>query len=592
VRPVVGSDRAVVGAFLALILLLVPLAHGPLARSAYIQDDRLAVEANPIVERGDLAEIVSTNYWQGVEGADRTLYRPTVIASFALERRLIGRADARLAHGVNVALHTAASLALLWLARRLGARPLVAGISAALFGVLPIHVEAVAGIVGRAEILAAGLSFAALALGVRAFDRGASTSRRRLAAWAAGALVLLALGAKEVALATPVLLLALAALAPRGPEGPLARAIDRATALAPTVLAGVIYVVLRVRATGAVAGLQEVHPFDNPLAALDGLERAATALALVPRYLGLLTVPVGLSADYSGPAVPTESTLLAVRPLLGLALLAALVGLLLAPFFRPRPSVRLAGFASLLFLAPYLIVGNLLFDIGAAIAERLVYMPSAGVCLLGGLLLGGAIEHGGPRPRLRSGLAALASLGLVAAFALLTWTRCADWRDEETLFSAATRVRAASPRALLILARIASERGQLAPALDALDRALEAYPPFVAAWLERGSLLGRLGRIEEARDSFRRAVEFGPLQPSGHLNLGIAESRLGHAGAAQRALRKALALDPTLDRAWAQLGNLALARGDRAQAAHDYRRAIALGRTDLEPRLAEALAPP
>ena len=592
-RRAFDPDRVVVGAFLALIVLIVPLAHLPLGRSAYIQDDRLAVEANPIVERGDLGQIVATTYWEGVEGADRSLYRPTVIATFALERRIVGRPDPRVAHAANVALHGATTLALLALLRRLGARPLVAGVSALLFAVHPLHVEAVAGIVGRAEILAAGLSFAALALAVRAVDGRASGGRRRVAAWAAGLLVFLALGAKEVALATPLLMLALVACSPSAPAGRrFAGAIDRAAAFAPTALAGMLYVVLRVRATGAVAGLQDVHPFDNPLAALDGFERAWTALAIVPRYVGLLAVPVGLTADYAGPAVPIERTLLAARPLLGLAILGALVGLLLAPLFRPGATARLVAWASLLFLAPYAIVGNLLFDIGAVIAERLVYLPSAGFCLFGGLVLGAAIERSAPQHALRSRLATLAAGALVAGFALKTWARCQDWRDEETLFRAATRARAASPRALLILGQIESRRGELQAALASLDRAVAAYPPFVAAWLERGSVLGRLERIAEARESFRRAVEFGPLHPLAHLDLGIAESRLGHPEAAERALRKALVHDATLDRAWAQLGNLALARGDRAEAARDYRRAIALGRRDLEPRLAEALAEP
>ena len=586
-------DRVVLGVFAAMVLLLVPIAHLPLARSAYIQDDRLAVEANPIVARANPIEILSTNYWEGVEGADETLYRPTVIGTFALERRLVGRPDPRVAHAVNVALHAAASLALLALLLRAGARPVVSGIATLLFSVHPIHVEAVGGIVGRAEILAAGSSFAALALAIRALDRRASDGRRRLAAWAAGLLVLLALGAKEVALATPVLMLALAALAPKGPRDSWrATLVDRAVALMPTVAAVATYGLLRIRATATLAGLQEVHPFDNPLVALDGLERAPTALAIVGRYAGLLVAPFGLSADYSGQAVPLEATLLAFRPLLGLAILVGLGVLLALPLLRPSSSSRLLCFSSLLFLAPYLIVGNLFFDIGAVMAERLLYMPSAGFCAFAGLLLGGAIERGANAPGLRPRLATFAAGTLVAGLALQTWARCHDWRDEETLFRAATSVRAASPRALLILGRIEAQRGELSAALDSLDRAVAAYPALFAAWLERGSVLGQLGRIVEARDAFARAVEHGPLHPMGHLNLGIAESRLNRPDAAERALRKALLHDPRLDKAWAQLGNLALARGDRDRAVSCYRRAIGLGRRDLEPRLAEALALP
>ncbi len=582
------------GLLAAAIVVLAVLSHLPLGRSDYIQDDRLAVEANPIVARGDLREIFSSTYWEGAHGADESLYRPVTIASFALERRIVGGPDPRVAHGVNVALHVAATLALLALLRRLAAPLGVRAVAALTFAVHPVHVEAVAGIVGRAEILATGLSLAALAAFSWTFaDVDGSDPdppgplRQRAAAWLTALCVFLALGAKEVAIATPLLLVALDTLFRPAGRG-RAAAIDRAAALAPTLLAVVSYAALRIAATGTVSGLQEVHPFDNPLAALDGSVRAATALALVPRFLGLLALPSGLTADYTGPAIPVETSLFAPFPLAGLAMLTLLAALAARGFVRPSRLTRLAALGSLTLLLPYAIVGNLLFDIGAAIAERLLYFPSAGFCLLVGLVLG--TTRNDAETRLPRRLAPLAALALIVTFGFETWARCTDWRNEETLFRAATSVRAASPRAQLILARVESERGHLPAALAALDQSLAAYPSFVAAWLERGVVLGRLGRIEEAAASFRRAVEYGPLHPMAHLNLGIAESRLGHPAAAARSLRKALVLDPLLDKAWASLGHIALARGEPQRAAEAYRRAIALGRADLEPRLAEALA--
>lgn len=591
------SDRIAVTAIVAAIVLLAATAHLPLRRSDYIQDDRLAVEANPIVARGNLREIFATTYWEGAEGADESLYRPVTIATFALERRITGRPDPRVSHAGNVALHVAASIALVLLLRRLGASGFVAGASGLTFAVHPVHVEAVAGIVGRAEILAAGLSLAALAVFTASGDRldespaeATGPARRRAAAWLTALLVFLALGAKEVAIVTPLLLVAMELLFRPASARGRTFLIDRAAALAPTALAVVIYAILRIGATGRLAGLQDVHPFDNPLVALDGVDRVATALALVPRFLGLLAVPLGLTADYSGPAIPVEHSLLSPLPLAGIALLAALAALALLGFVGRGRTPRLTAFAALLLGLPYLIVGNLLFDVGAVVAERLLYFPSAGFCVLLAVVLGGAARGAADAPALRSRLAWLAAATLIAGFALRTWARCEEWRDEETLFRAATRIRAASPRAQLILGRIESRRGDLPAALAALDEAVSAYPPFVAGWLERGAVLGQLGRIDEAAAAFRRAVENGPLHPVAHLNLGIAESRLGQGAAAERSLRKALVLDPLLDKAWASLGHLGLARGDSARAAEAYRRAIALGRNDLEPRLREALA--
>lgn len=583
-----------------LVGLLVLVSHLPLRFADYVQDDHLAVEGNLIVERGRLAEIYSSSYWEGASGDDRTLYRPTAILSYAWERRLTGEPNPFVAHTVNVALHMATTILLIVLARRLGASGLGATACGLFFSAHPAHVEAVANIVGRAEILAAGFSFLALLLlsftGDWGSTRGPSTGLRRAASWASAACVFLALGAKEVALATPLLMLAMEWLFRPAADG-RGRAwyIDRATALAPTGLALLVYLTLRTRALEMLASLQPAHPMDNLLVDLHGVERLATGLGLVVRYAGLLLFPVSLSADYSGPVIAAETSLAAPRPLAGLAILAACAALAAIPLIRrardttPESSgggATVASFAALLFLLPYLIISNLPFRIGTVLGERLIYLPSAGFCLFLGFMIGRFTGDLAARPAEQRRRLALAIVGvLVAAYGTRTWARCLDWRDDETLFTAAIQARPLSPRAHFIVGKIEGGRGELDSAHRRLDRTLELFPAHSAALFEKGVLYAQSNRFDDAEAMFRRTLSISPSFADAQYNHGAALRRLRRVDEAERALRKAVLWNPELSRAWAELGNLHLDAREWAWAAEAYRRAIALGRNDLRSRL-------
>lgn len=591
---IASLNRRVTIATIVLVCLLVAIAHAPLRHSEYIQDDHLAVEDNIIVERGDVLEIFSTSYWEGAEGNDRTLYRPVAILSFALERTLTVEPNALVSQVVNVLLHLAASLSLLLLVRRLGADGFASSAAVLLFCIHPIHVEAVGGIVGRAEILAALFSF--LALWLMSHTGSSSSVRSRMASWGAAICLFAALGSKEVALATPLMLAAVALLFSGHRESRGASWwIDRAAALAPSLLASMLFVALRIRALEFLFYLQETHPADNPLVLMSGVERAATALGLLARYSKLLLFPVGLSADYSGAVIEAEGAMLALRPVIGTLVLLGCLALLLRPLSRRGRNGRalLWSFSAFLFLAPYLIVGNLLFEVGTIFAERLAYLPSAGFCLMMGLLLSRFARRttrGSAGGSFRLALLALAAL--VGGFTVSTWARCLDWHNDESLFTSAMRVQPDSPRAHYIVGKLHGDRGADENALRLLERTIELYPAHAAAWSEMGVIRGRRGEYERAAEIFREVLRIAPENATAHLNLGIALHSQGRLEEAERSLLKAVMWDAFEAKSWAELGNVRLELGKPSQAAEAYRRAVALGRRDVVERLrlAEGLA--
>ncbi len=590
-----AAARAAIAA--AAIVLAAVVSHAPLRHAGYVQDDHLAVEGNTAVARGQLDAIFAGSYWEGARGDDRTLYRPVTILSFAIERKLTGEPDPFVSHLVNVLLHALAALALAALARRIGASDLAAAGAGLLFALHPVLTEAVANVVGRAEILAALLTLSALlaysATGAWETAGGAPPSpvrvgRARMAAWGSAALVFLALGSKETAIAGVGLLLVLDLLfRPRPREAARAILVDRAAALAPVALAVALHLILRVRALQGLILAQTVPAVDNPLVRLDGIERLATSLSIAARYARLILLPVRLSADYSGNVIAAESSVFSPRPLAGLLFLAAWVLLALLPVLvalRRRGTVTAApllprqlALCAALFLLPYLVVGNLLFPVGAGMAERFLYLPSTGFCLLLAVLMGRLFEGEiafvpASLSQLRR-LVGLAFALLLAGFAIRTASRCVEWRSDRTIFEAAARVNPESPRAHYIVATLDAREGKTAEALDRIELALRLWPDYLPGWVQKGVLLGQLGDIAGAEAACREATRVGPSYGRGHSNLGLALHRLGRLADAERSLRKAVLWDASLDQAWAELGNVLFEQRRYARAADAYARA-------------------
>lgn len=558
---------------LAAVAIASVIPYLPVASGDFVQDDHSIVEQNPVVRHGGIAAIFGTDYWSGgAPGGASGLYRPVTILSFAIERGADGGVNPAGAHRVNIFLHALTSLLLVLLARRVGASWPAATAAGLLFAVHPVHAGAVSGLVGRAEVLAALFTLGALLAHTAAGPWcGARRPGVELAApWLSALLVFLALGSKETAIAAPFLMLSMDALF-RSPERGLAGSWWRARiqALAPTALAVVAFVALRGRVLGSVLAVQKPMQSDNPLVVLHGAERIGTAFGLAARAAGLLAYPARLTPDYSGTTIPKESGPWAPLSVAGILFLAALAAIALIPLWSRAtralsspvlgPPLRRAAFAATLFLLPYLVVGNLLVTIGVIFAERLLYLPSIGFCLLVPSLAESALaarRSRGPLPLpLAATLVALLALATVGG-AVRTALASAEWRSDERLWEAAARSTPESPRAQFTLGKIRADQGRDAEAYDLFDRATSLWPYFSSAWYEKGVILARRGDLPRAEEALRKAAEQNPRS----------------------------------DRFAEALGNLFFDAGRFREAADAYRRAVALGRSDLAAREREARA--
>jgi len=350
-------------------------------------DDNQIVRFNTLVlQFSGVGRAFVSPYWPPVIGGG--LYRPLPLASYAIDWQLGGAAW--WFHVVNVAWHAGASVAVAWLARRWSGEraALAAGL---VFAVHPVHVEAVANIIGRAELMAA--LFAILAVYVAlAHDR----------LWWSAAALAAGLLSKENAVVAPALIAWgwMVGLAPRPSQRRMAAYAGVWVAL------GIMYVVVRWNVLGheLVGRAAPVFFGASPVAA------RLTAVAALADVARLLVFPLTLRVDYS----PAERTLVTTpfdsRFALGLLCVAAWGALLWLAWRRGRRVETFGLGWTAIALFP---VSNLVVPVGVLLAERALYLPSAGLALAAGvwlkdlerrrltLLLGVLVVAGGVRSALR-----------------------------------------------------------------------------------------------------------------------------------------------------------------------------------------------
>ena len=569
----------------ACCALVAALAFGGTLANRPVLDDGWAVLDNPLVRTLDLGGILGAQY--GHAGG-RTLqgpWRPVATLGWALEYAIHGRAPLGY-HLVNVLLHALATALVVLLARRVleaasppgaAAGALGAGI---LFALHPAHVEAVAPIVGRTDLLAAagGLGALLLALGPR-------TPWRLAAAFAA---LLAGMLSKETAAAIPLLYALVAALVPRAagleaPPGLRSREGRRALAAAAgacCVLAAAVAAYLALR-PGTAAAPVESRWFGSypPPVVWNTMTRA------LAEYLRILVFPAALATDF-GYAAKIPFTLhfgaeSAIATAVWVPVLAA--GLLAA---RRAPVLSLAVLWTFAALLPVLNV----VPIGVLMAERLLYLPSVGLCLLGGRLLalaggGAGVAPSGPplAVRLRPATGAAFAIGL-ALLAGRTLARNADWRTPLSLYQAELRTAPLHPVVNNNLAVEYTARGEPRLAIERLDVALAAAPGYWRAWVNRGIALHQLGDGDGALAAFARASLLAPGEASPLYFAGWALAERGECPRALEALERAERLQPEDPRTLLAAAGCLSRLGRVEEARAKLRRAAALDPRDPEPR--------
>jgi tetratricopeptide (TPR) repeat protein len=428
--------------------------------------------------------------------------------------------DAGRHHLVSLALHAVNTLLLcLALLRLTGARWRSFTV-AALFAVHPLHVESVAWIAERKDLLSA-LFFLLALVAYDGYARRPSLPRYLgLCGW-----FCLALLAKPMVVTLPFVLLLLDSW-PLGRGGVGGRSfaallLEKVPLFALSAASAVV-TVLAQRQGEAIGTLQSYS-------AVVRLENAAVSYA---RYLGKTLWPSPLSAFYRHPggAIPAVQV--------GGALLLLLAATALALALARRRGYVPVGW---LWFGGMLVPVIGILQVGSqAMADRYTYLPLVGVFLL--LAWGGADLAA--RLRFPRGGLALAVAAALAALMAISWRQVGYWRDDIALFGHAVAVDPDNGLARNNLGHALNKRWRFREAEEQFREALRVYPDFYDALNNLGLVLSNLGRPREAIPVLQHAIRVKPRAAEAYVTLGLVFVGQRDRGAALGAYQALRAVDP------------------------------------------------
>lgn len=500
---------------LAFALYYVGLKYG------YVLDDEMTYWKNEYVQKGfaGIRQIFSTDSFMGYFKEQKFLleggrYRPLSLATFAMEVEFFGPNKPAAGHFFNVLLYGLTGILIYRIL--LGLFPVREGgrwyfslpfIASTLFILHPLHVECVANIKGRDEILALLGGLGALWATLKYFDTKAWW-------WLALSAILLLFGmfAKENALT-------FVAVIPLTVWFFTRVSIERALlATLPLLAAALIFIWARYAALGYLLDPGKISGSDimnNPFYGMTGQEEMATIFLTLGWYIKLLFVPHPLTIDYYPYHVPKVSWS-DWRALLGLIMTVGM-GLWALWDIRKR---SIPAYAILYYLLTLSIVSNLFVSVGTFMNERFLYMPSLGFCILAGWFFARKLpELIKEKPDVAYPLGMIV-FGIIAGLmAYRVITRIPDWQSGFTLNRAAVQVSEGSARSHCFYAtglyeekyvpsKDPAERKRLVEEMEYhVKRSLEINPTYGAALIMKFNVAAARFDIDHQLDKFFHVAE-------------------------------------------------------------------------------------
>ena len=554
--PSGGFSRQDVLALVALGLLVVVCYLPAMLWGSFVWDDDLCIEVDPVRDVSGLWQIWFAPSAIEEEGH----YWPLVYTTFWLEHKLWGF-DPTGYHIVNVLLHLANTLLLWHLLRRL----VVPGawVVAAVFALHPLHVESVAWVIERKDVLS-GLFYLAAVLAYMRFVEQPSRGRY------AGALALYAAGmlSKSIVVTLPVALL----IWHWWKQGRVTSA--ELLRVVPFFAVGLVI------AVGDLSFYQSVEPLSLGYSLAERTLIAARALWF---YAGKLLWPTNLAVVY-----PLWDIRVA-DPLAWGYLIAAVALAVALWHFRPR--IGRGPLAGALFfavtLSPVLGFVDYRYMQYAFVADRFQYLAGIGVMAV---VIGSATFG----VRRLSNLWQKGAMGgaavVLVVLGLLTWRQANIWRDDETLNRHIIALNPQARNAHFNLGKTLYQQGRYEKALAAYRVAAEQAPDDFEIHANLGGILNALGRFKEAEIHLRHVLTLNPQERDARLNLGATLYQQGRYEEALAVTRVAVKQAPNFSQGHSNLGAILNELGRSEEAETHLRRSIALNPQDVDfQRLAEVL---
>jgi tetratricopeptide (TPR) repeat protein len=536
---------------LGCVLIVTAIALQPSLDNGFTNWD----DPQYVTENERLQSIGLRGYWQAVHPVVAGNYHPLTMLTLAWDhQRVLARdasEDARLSarpyHVTNLVLHLGNTILVFVFAYLLGGRRLiVAVVSALFFGVHPLHVEAVAWISARKDVLYAFFYVAALILYLRYKQNG------KIWAYALCLLAFaLSLLSKPAAVVLPVTLLLLDDFLDSPVRYRLL--VEKIPFLLGSIAMGIVTLSAQT-ASGAVS-----H------ASFSFLERCVLAGYGFTTYWIKLVAPVGLSALYPFPQRLSGAHL-------AMAAVAAAIGVVAVWSYRRCKSL----FFAVAFFAVNVALVLQFLPVGSAIvADRYTYVAYIGIFFLAGVGLDRILQRSSTTLRYTAlGLCAAAAI----ACAYASHERSRIWKDTPTLWSdVIERFPDTAFKAYTSRGAHLRQQGEAQSAVADFDRAIAIAPAYYKTYLSRANAYRDLGKqeggeafLKKSLEDLDTAVSLHEADPDIYNSRALTHFYLGHAEAALEDLGSALQHDPTHVDAYKNRARLWLALDRPDQAYRDY----------------------
>lgn len=510
-------------------------------------DDEHYVTTNPHVQQG-LAWASVRWAFTSVGYADN--WHPLTWLSHMLDVQMFGL-EAGGHHLTSLALHVAATLLLFAFLSSATHRTWPSVVVSALFALHPLHVESVAWVAERKDVLSASLGFATLCAYVH-YTRHPSVAKYLMVL----ALFALGLMAKPMLVTLPVLLL----LVDYWPLERLRldvptlrrRVVEKLPLLALTVASALMTVIAQRRAIGSLErfGL---------------LTRLSNAMVACCVYLGQAVWPADLSVLYPYP-----------RPQLGRTLAClALLALLTTAVLRWGRSNKHLIFGWLWYLVSLIPVIGIVQVGSQPHADRYTYVPLVGVFVAVVWAGAAALAHASRSKRI---VAHATGAVILVALAGATRRQIGYWKNGVTLYTRAFDVTQGhlGENAYYNFGNVLLEAGRGGEAVSYFEKALQINPNHARSHVSYGLILSGMGRDEDALGHYAKALQVDPNLAEAHNDLGTSLAKLGRGDEAAAHFTKALAIDPGYGDAHYNFGFLLAGLGRTDEAIVHYRKALEL----------------
>jgi tetratricopeptide (TPR) repeat protein len=511
------------------------LGHG------YVLDDKAIITQNKFTQQGfsGIADHFTHSYWFGINGKNAGNYRPISGASFSIEHALFGD-NPMIDHLLNILFFGLLCVVLLRWLKEMQLMPdhwLYLGML--VFAVHPIHTEVVANIKSRDEIYC----FLFFALSAWKFWQGIQSKKVTNLLFSA-LLYLTALLSKETALAMLPIFPIMAFMHDKSIVSTLKNCLS-------PVAASAVFLAIYFSVTDLLVD-QQYHIFDNSLVQdANAGKLLATKIWIIGEYIKLMIVPYPLVYDYSFNTIQLVdlSNIQVILTIIGAITVIGFSIKLIKDLNNTKTLIFIT--LLLLFVLPLIPVSNLLFPIGATMAERFLFIPSLGFIMLFTFGLFHLFEKSDIKnSKISQGIFILIAIPL----AVTTVARNNAWESDETLFTSDLRHLSRSAKANHNLANIYKAKAEEAnnkakrvtyyeSAVRLLEQAVEIYE-VQEFHHELGLIYGELGKWEGVKKSLGRYVDMNPSDATAWMQIGIANGMTQQMDNALLAFEKAYEINP------------------------------------------------